>query len=130
RLAAMPTALSWLDSSSASRRQALEVIKLFEEKGTVDEIGIGSIRDGLSDLLFPGTSVLQTRARYFLLVAAGYQHLEKNRTESAVVAKEARRLELSLIDLLLASDDSGGTIGRLAKGSLKVLPSTIYWSGL
>ena len=40
----MPTTLSWLDSSSASRRKAMEVIKLFEDKGTVDEIGIGSVR--------------------------------------------------------------------------------------
>jgi hypothetical protein len=106
------------------------VIKLFEEKGTVDEIGIGSVRDALSDVLFPGTSVLQTRARYFFLVPAVYQHLEENRTESAAVAKEGRRLELSLIDRLLESKDPAGTIGRIAKGSLKVLPSTIYWNGL
>lgn len=57
----MPPTLCWLDSSSASRRRAMEVIKLFEDKGAVDEIG--SVRDALSDSLFPGTSVLHTRAR-------------------------------------------------------------------
>src|SRR5688572_28934341 len=96
--------LSWLDGTSASRRRALEVIKLFQEKGTVDEIGIGSIRDALADTLFPGTSVLQSRARYFVLVPAVYRYLENNRVESAVIGKEARRVELSLIERLLDSD--------------------------
>jgi hypothetical protein len=126
----MTSALSWLDSSSASRRQALEVIKLFEEKGTVDEIGIGSVRDALSDSLFPGTSVLQTRARYLFFIPWIYQYLEARRTESSVVAKEARRLEISLIEPLLAADDNAGTIGRVARHRLKVLPSMAYWSGL
>lgn len=38
------------------------------EPGTLDELGIGSIRDTFSDELFPGTSTIQTRARYFLFV--------------------------------------------------------------
>jgi hypothetical protein len=126
----MPSTLSWLDSSSASRRQALEVIKLFEEKGTVDEIGIGSVRDALSDVLFPGTSVLHTRARYFLFIPWIYKYLENRRIDSASIMKEARKSELGLIQPLLESDDSGATIGRLAKSGLKNLPSALYWSGL
>ena len=31
----------------------LEVVDLFKEEGTVDELGIGSIRDALADSLFP-----------------------------------------------------------------------------
>ncbi|WP_408647239.1 DUF6361 family protein [Tessaracoccus coleopterorum] len=34
----------------------------------MDELGIGQIRDVFSNVLFPGTSVTQTRARYLLLV--------------------------------------------------------------
>lgn len=130
RLTHMAASLSWLDASSAARRQAMEVIKLFEEKGTVDEIGIGSVRDALSDALFPGTSVLHTRARYFLIVPWSYQYLENRKISSSVIAKEDRRLELSLIDTLLAADDHAGTIGRVAKQRLKLLPSAMYWSGL
>jgi uncharacterized protein DUF6361 len=122
--------LSWLDSSSASRRQALEVIKLFEEKGTVDEIGIGSVRDAISDVLFPGTSVLHTRARYFLFIPWIYQYLENRRIDSASIAREDRKAELGLIQPLLDSDDSDATIGRLAGVRLKNLPSRLYWSGL
>jgi hypothetical protein len=126
----MTSPLTWLDSSSSSRRRALEVIKLFEEKGTVDEIGIGSVRDALSDVLFPGTSVLHTRARYFLLIPWMYRHLEARKVESATVAKVARKFELGLIEPLLESEDHDGTVGRMARGSLKLLPSTMYWNGL
>lgn len=41
---------------------------MFEEPGTRDELGIGPVRDAFSEQLFPGTSVIQTRARYFLFV--------------------------------------------------------------
>ncbi len=126
----MPPTLSWLDSSSASRRKAMEVIKLFEEKGTVDEIGIGSVRDALSDSLFPGTSVLHTRARYFFIIPWLYQALEAKGTPSAAIAREARRSEVGLIETLLAAEDNAGTIGRVAKLQLKILPSTMYWTGL
>jgi hypothetical protein len=46
----------------------LEVVDLFKQEGTVDELGIGSIRDALADALFPGTSVLHTRLRYVLFI--------------------------------------------------------------
>jgi hypothetical protein len=126
----MSSPLSWLDSSSSSRRRALEVIKLFEEKGTVDEIGIGSVRDAISDVLFPGTSTLHTRARYFLIIPWVYQYVEDRRIDSASVAKVARRCELGLIEQLLESENFDGTIGRVARQTLKVLPSTLYWNGL
>ena len=34
-------------------------------------MGLGSLRDALSDALFPGTSYLQTRLRYVLFVPWG-----------------------------------------------------------
>jgi hypothetical protein len=46
--------LGWLDTDNEQRRKMLEVIDLFKEEGTVDELGIGSIRDALADALFPG----------------------------------------------------------------------------
>lgn len=58
----------WLDTDNEQRRKMLEVVDLFKEEGTVDELGIGSIRDAFADALFPGTSVLQTRLRYVLFI--------------------------------------------------------------
>ena len=57
----MTSAFGWLDHSEQQRRQMLEIVNLFREKGTLDELGIGVIRDGFSDHFFPGTSTLQTR---------------------------------------------------------------------
>jgi len=51
----------------------LDVINAFSEKDTRDELGFGSVRDAFADTLFPGTSTIQTRARYFLFVPWIYE---------------------------------------------------------
>ena len=63
-----PAALAWLDYSEADQRRAREIVAMFSQRESRDELGLGQIRDTLSDTLFPGTSVLLTRARYFLFV--------------------------------------------------------------
>ena len=60
--------LTWLDSSEHERRSVLELVSALNEPGTLDELGIGTIRDTIADTLFPGTSTIQTRARYFLFI--------------------------------------------------------------
>ena len=60
--------LSWLDSSEQERNTVLELVSALNEPGTLDELGIGTIRDTFADALFPGTSTIQTRARYFLFI--------------------------------------------------------------
>jgi hypothetical protein len=120
----------WLDYSERERRKMLDVVDLFREHDTRDELGIGSVRDAFADLLFPGTSTIMTRARYFLLVPWTYQKLEKQKVGSAEIAGKARRAELSLVQPIEDSDDSDGNIGKLAKTTLKRLPSSVYWQGL
>lgn len=66
--------VAWLDTSADEQRPLRGGIALFEERGSRDELGVGQVRDVLSDAPFPGTSVLQTRARYFLLVPWAYQY--------------------------------------------------------
>src|SRR5262249_5795460 len=108
----------------------LDIVDLFKEHETVDELGIGSVRDTFADLFFPGTSTIMTRARYFLLVAWTYQRLERQRISSAQIAERARRAETDLIDVIEPSDESDGNIGTLARNTLTRLPSNIYWQGL
>ena len=69
----MMSAFVWLDYSERERRKMLDVVDLFGEHDTRDELGIGSVRDAFADMLFPGTSTIMTRARYFLLVPWTYQ---------------------------------------------------------
>ena len=124
------SSFAWLDFSEADRRAALDLIDQFRESDTRDELGLGSVRDTFSDLLFPGTSAVQTRARYFLIVPWIYKRLEERGTSSADAEKKARDAQIALIEVLLQSDNSSGTLGLRAGSTLKRLPSEIYWQGL
>ena len=128
----MPSALTWLDHDSAERDRMNRVLALFQERSTVDELGLGGVRDSIADLLFPGTSTIQTRLRYFLFVPWIYRHLEDRTTPTAHIAKRGRDIELRMIGPLLESADSreAGIFGRVAGGELKRLPSAVYWGGL
>lgn len=124
----MGSFIGWLDYSESDQRQVRELLKLFSDKGTVDDLGIGTVRDAISNQLFPGTSVVQTRARYFLFIPWIHQEAER-RFPTKVIAK-AEDMERSLITALGASDDLDGLIGRQAGANLRTLPSMIYWNGL
>jgi Family of unknown function (DUF6361) len=126
----MASTFTWLDYSEHERRKMLDVVKLFGERDTRDELGVGSVRDALSDLFFPGTSTIQTRARYFLFVPWIYLDLEKKRTDPGKIADRARRQEVVLINALLESGETEGVIGRQARDRLLRLPSNIYWQGM
>ena len=120
----------WLDYSERERRKMLDVVDAFREHDTRDELGVGSVRDAFADTLFPGTSTIMTRARYFLLVPWAYQRLERLRVRSAEIAARARQAERNLVEPIERSDDNDGNIGKLAKTTLKRLPSSVYWQGL
>jgi hypothetical protein len=126
----MEPALAWLDFNAAERERTQRVLAMFEERETRDELGLGAIRDSFSDHLFPGTSTIQTRLRYLFFIPWIYLRLEKQRVPSRDIAAKARKLEVALTEPLLAEIDNAGVFGRLAKGELKRLPSSVYWAGL
>jgi hypothetical protein len=117
----MMSAFVWLDYSERERRKMLDVVDLFREHDTRDELGVGSVRDAFADMLFPGTSTIMTRARYFLLVPWAYQRLERLRFRSAEIAARARQAELNLVEPIERSDDNDGNIGKLAKTALAAM---------
>ena len=106
------------------------VLDLFNEKGTLDEMGLGSLRDAVSDALFPGTSYIQTRLRYVLFIPWIYRRLEDKRVSSADVEQVARRAEVDLIRPLSRAEDNEGIIGVVARDALVRLPSNVHWSAL
>ena len=126
----MKPALTWLDLTATDRDRMRRLLDLFKEQGTVDEMGLGTLRDVLSDALFPGTSTIQTRLRYTLFIPWIYQRLERRRISRDQVAQGARKAEIALIAPLLASEDIDGVIGARSRGSLRRLPSSIYWTSL
>lgn len=127
--------LGWIDFSKTERNKVLSVLDLLMEKGTLDELGIAPIRDGFANLFFPGTSTVQTRAKYFFIVPYILKDLEYS-TET-----NPNRM-LNLLDqterecgerFLEGEEDTSGIIGTrsLRQGRwVKRTPSDIYWAGL
>ena len=69
----MPSQIAWLDASREEQRRMRDIIRLFADRDSRDELGLGQIRDAIADSLFPGTSTLLTRARYLLFVPWAYR---------------------------------------------------------
>ncbi len=64
----MAALISWLDASPEEQRKVREIVRMFSQRETQDEMGGRRIVVALSDALFPGTSVLHSRARYLLFI--------------------------------------------------------------
>jgi hypothetical protein len=120
--------ISWLDHSEEDQRRVREMLRLFEDTDTVDDLGIGTVRDAISNALFPGTSVIQTRARYFLFVPWLFRRAEQRHPQQLVA--KATDMERNLIEALRAGDATDGLIGVQAGKDVRTLPSAIFWGGL
>ena len=55
---ASTSTLTWLDSSERERQSVLQLVSALNEPGTLDELGVGTIRDMIVDALYLGTSLL------------------------------------------------------------------------
>jgi hypothetical protein len=128
----MAARFAWIDTDEASRRKMLDFIDQFRDQGTLDELGIGQIRDAFADYFFPGTTTVQTRARYFLFVPWIYRELERRSISSAEIARKLYQRELALLHAMLDAEVGEGErlIGRQSKAALQRWPSSIYWAGL
>jgi hypothetical protein len=96
---------AWLDFTDVERDRALELIGLFRDHDTVDELGVLTIWEAIADQLLPGLSTIQTRARYFFFIPWIYQRLERQKLEGAGFRTEGRKSEIRPIEQLLISDD-------------------------
>lgn len=67
----------WVDFSEEERQRAFEMMELARIPGAIDELGLGILRDGFSNGLFPGTSTLHTHARYYFLTTYLMKYLEE-----------------------------------------------------
>jgi hypothetical protein len=114
--------------SLEERDAALELLRGDAQAEPRDELGIGSLRDAISDALFPGVTTLQTRAKYFLFVPAMYQALERSRSGVAG-NRRIRALEDDLLQRLRGSAEQG-IIGSRSWRVPQNPASGIYWTGL
>jgi hypothetical protein len=126
----MPSSFNWVDFAEDDRHRMMEILHLFHEKEIREELGIGTVRDAFSDILFPGTSTLHTRVKYFLFIPWIFLKHEEKKTRSDKIEEYSRYDEIGLIRALIRSKEDDGVIGKVAGSSLKILPSYMYWSGL
>ena len=126
----MTSSLTWLDVSAEQQRRVRDLIRLFEEPGTRDELGIGPIRDAFSEMMFPGTAVIQTRARYLLFIPWHFQEAEQRGLRGQQLLLRVDRNERQLIERYKQAGFVDGLIGVQAGAQIKTLPSRIYWGGL
>lgn len=127
--------LGWIDFSKTERNKILSVLDLLSESGTLDELGIAPIRDGFANLFFPGTSTIQTRAKYFFLVPYALKELElSSETNPNKILKTLNETEkLCGMTLWEKNKKETGIIGKLSlqRGKwVKRTPADIYWAGL
>lgn len=125
--------IGWIDFSKEERNKVLSVIDLLSEPGAVDELGIGIIRDGFSNIFFPGISTIQTRAKYLLIVP--YILAELERTKGITQKTMLERLDIrerECAEKLIKKDDEGIIGSRALKTGkwVKRKPSDTYWNGL
>lgn len=122
--------LGWVDFSKSDRDMVLNVLRQLTEPGAVDELGIGTIRDGFANILFPGTSTIQTRAKYLFIIP--YICLELGRGKKLLPREFIDALEQNELDLIdvLAVNGAEGVIGQRSRQTLRRKPSSIYWNAL
>ena len=126
--------LGWIDFSKKERNKVLSVLDLLTESGTLDELGISPIRDGFAQLFFPGTSTIQTRAKYFMIVPYALKDLEHSgESNPNHILRALDEMERECGRILLRGDDTDGVIGGRAMAQnkwVKRTPADIYWAGL
>ena len=128
---AMPSSFAWLAADAEQRRQMMEAVDQFRDETTIDDLGVGGIRDAFSDTLFPGTSTIQTRLRYVLFIPWLLQEAARADTVEDMTWR-FHDLERDFIDALKRGmgENEQGIIGRRAGRELQRVPSGIYWGAL
>lgn len=121
-----------------SRRAVACAAEALEDngRGVRDEVGFISLHQAISDRLFPGTSVLHTRARYALLVPWLMRRVATggDRDAERRLLKAEGELAAQLVRGQDAGLDAEGAIGALvwrkARRPPAQPPSFSYWSAL
>lgn len=132
--------IGFIDYSPQERNRILSTLSMLGDRTALDELGIGVMRDAYSDLLFPGISTLQTRAKYFVLLPYLFHSAEEQARRGKL--KDGR----AMLDWIRSAEDSLaatlttncpkseiGIIGSDAyqnKRTVKNKPSAIYWNGM
>ncbi|WP_282295175.1 DUF6361 family protein [Stenotrophomonas sp. PS02289] len=126
----MASQIAWMSFDQNQLQRTQLFLNALSERGTVDELGTGIIRDLISGMLFPGHTVLHTRAKYLLFLPRDLSRLSSKTVDA--LAAEGRGTEGHRIKALRQRyQDEGlrskGIIGYTTGSQTKQLPSSSYW---
>nr|MBQ4454579.1 hypothetical protein [Clostridia bacterium] len=130
--------IGWIDFSKEDRDKVFSVMSLLYEPGTVDELGVGLVRDGFANYFFPGTSTVQKRAKYFLIVPYILQEAvvgQYGKTIPEIIQRiddEEKDCGMRLYKKYSGTASGVGIIGSrvLPDKWVSRKPSSIYWNGI
>lgn len=126
----MASQVSWLAFDAEQQRRTELMMLALAEQGTIDELGLGLIRDLVAGVLHPNLTVLHTRARYLVFIPRIYRGLTERKTDRLL--DQGRKQEGKLIRDLLehyraTPGNDHGIIGRRKGEDTKQLASMSYW---
>lgn len=132
----MKMKIGWVGFSNSERNKVVSILRLLESQTALDELGVGTVRDAFSNLLFPGISTLETRAKYFVLVPYIFNLAERQRFRNRrdvlqfIQGQESKMVETLVKNSAPSADGIIGSRNFKQGRTVKMKPSTIYWSGL
>ena len=133
----MVSELGWIDISPIHRKRINNFMDLMGMGGVVDELGIGVIRDAISNKIFPGFSTLYTRAKYFFITPDILCEKDKKKGARQTPRQYFENVEIDInkrvYNFYKDNPDRGNEsfFGKeKGDGILKRQPSEIYWNGI
>ena len=127
---AVASQVAWLSFDQTQQQRTQLFLNALSDQGTVDELGTGNIRDLISNVLFPGHTVLHTRAKYLLFLPRDFARLASKTVDTLV--QEGKKAEGRRIKSLRQRYEAEGLrnrgiIGYTTGSETKQLPSSSYW---
>ena len=87
----------WIHFSAKDKEKVMKVIEMLKPEGTVDELGVGVVRNSLSDAMFKGIITKMTRAKYFFIVPRILHTYLSLKVKTITIREYLRRQENEII---------------------------------
>lgn len=134
----MESKIGWIDFSPSQKDRVKRFIDMIDAGGMLDELGVGVIRDSISNEIFPGFSTLYTRAKYFFItpyiLLDWYRSCRNNNEQDGV--KYFNKVEGDVNEIISKyfeksqNNDESYFGKRTRGGELRRQPSEVYWNGI
>ncbi|MRG95717.1 DUF6361 family protein [Polyangium spumosum] len=117
----------WVEISDAALQRLRRELEQ-KGQGVVDEMGVLAIHTGYADHFFPGTSVLQTRARYLFFVCWNFLWLARQRGITAAnLAKRKDEADLWVTRNLVATQKPAASPGGTGPDMQGIIGVNVFY---